>query len=553
MPRAIQLHAEIEDLNGRIFRWDADAPDPRDRPQGLYFRTQRGDGFADASCTLNRRIDQDYADLGLFNTLRLISLAGEIVYEGRITGFPRASDPTSQTFQVNAAGWMSHANDRTFQEIYVDRDLSAWTQPSVQRRANLIGAGLATKGETGTAEEDVTTGQAALRQSLLGAWSASNQVEAWYYGGGVVLASLYYAWKRGNPASMGAGGSEWSWSGVLSTDDLTTASDSSGDLEAAGPGTGTVTASASNRLFAALILLISTAGGAEGVEYPIFWTCLAVYGNHGLTKRGTASATTAQGFYASDLVTNIVSRFCPKLDVSGGTIDATTYVVQQSAYKTPTLPYAALQDVNKFHQYELSVWEGRKFYFTQPTPLTEYDWEVRTDDPGVKLNLQGDSIEDVANGIVVIYTDLITGKQQTLTPETNTSLADTSVTNPANLAGIQKWTTVTVPFATLAADALQIGIAELAEASRPKSPGTIDVGTQIRDRNGNWQPAWRVRCGQRIAITNHPNDAPRRVIDTRWNDTPFQQGLQITVDNKSNRMDALFDRILSGRAAAGIS
>jgi len=538
----------VTDLTGRSYRWSQEERDKWDIPSSVQWSTRRADGYAEASFQLQRPITRDFPDLGLLNEITVTAADGTTVYQGRVTSFPRSSNPaTGEFFNVTATGWMSHATDRTFQEIYVDRDLSAWSDSSVQRNITSLAANFRLAGPS--VAPDDTTGQPALLTQIDGAWIApyKPRVEPIYDAQGIALGSIYYAWKRVDPTGTAA---PWAWRVFLSTTDTFASFDGSANLVAAGPGTGTLSATSSDKVFAALQYQYeATPAGSDGFQYPLWWTVLAAYGNHGLTKQGTASATAAQGFYASDVIENIVARFCPLLDAST-TVDATSYVLGQLAFKEPTKPYDAITQINQYHQYEVAVWEDRKFYFTQPTALDDWDWEIRLEDPETTANLQGDSIDDLANGIVVRYTDLIDGSSKTLTPETNTELADTSETNPANLAGIDRWTEYSISDPTLAADALQIGRAALGEASRPKAPGEFTIGPYIRDRHGNWQPGSRVRAGQRVVVSDHPNDAPRRIQDTTWNDQ--EKSLRITTDNVSQRLEGFIARRSLGRSTAGL-
>jgi hypothetical protein len=185
--------------------------------------------------------------------------------------------------------------------------------------------------------------------------------------------------------------------------------------------------------------------------------------------------------------------------------------------------------------------------------LDDWDWEVRFDDPGTEVTLQGDSIEDVHNGIVVNYTDFV-GRSQTVTPDDDSSLADSSIDNPANIWGLERWTEPpggALQAPTTEDDAVQIGRAALGEAAMPKAPGEITVHGHIRDRRGNLQPVHRVRCGERVRIANHPNDRPRRIVDTSYSGDELKT-LRITTDNATKRVEGFLDRLEVARKAASL-
>jgi hypothetical protein len=274
---------------------------------------------------------------------------------------------------------------------------------------------------------------------------------------------------------------------------------------------------------------------------------LGVYGNHGVTLRNGEPGE-PEGVYASDAIRNIINRWCPQLDTSG--VQDTSYVIQHLSFRDRTYPYDALLEINKYHLWHLGVWENKRLDF-RPYDFTDYDWEIRTDDPGTTFSPQGPSTEDLFNGIVVTYTDLLSGRVEALTPDVYPEIADTSDANPWNQHGIQHWDEITLSTPTIAAQALQIGRAALADRNRPRTPGTITVRGHIRDRAGNYQPYWKVRAGDTIAITNFPNDTPRLIVEAAQN-VP-DQTVTMSIDNPLGLLDAYMDRVANALGARGLA
>jgi hypothetical protein len=540
----LDLFAEVTTGSGARYKWDANQA-PGSRPQHLRFSTKIGEGFSDGSAQLARRIDQDYPDLNLVDTVTITGADGSVAYEGRITSMPRDLSDT-HSIGLTLAGWMSHAKDRKFREIYVNRDLTSFGGMGVQRKLNLI-AGVV-DGEGPTVVADVTNGIPALETTFTGAWGRAHVCEAWYDAGGIPLGSIYYAWKRNgipDPADT-----HWHWFVSLASDDVLTGGtyDQSAELRAAGPSSGTLAATTATRNFAMVQQYYDVAGGGDGINYGILWTCLAVYGTHGLTKQGTEDATHAKGFYASDVMKDIASRFCPSLDISG--VEDTTFVIEQLAFIDPTFPYDAFLELNKYHLWRMAVWEDKRLDFG-PYDLTDYDWEIRTDDPGTTFAPQGPSTDTLCNGIVVTYNQLPTGRLDVLTPDEHTELKDPSPENPWNQHGLDHWDEITISTPVMQATALQLGQAALADRNRPKTPGTITVNGYIRDRAGNKQPVWKVRAGDTISITNFPNDSPRLIVETDYDDDAKQ--ITIAIDKPFALLDAYLDRVGNALAAAGLT
>jgi hypothetical protein len=537
---ADRLAMSVTHANGSITRWGPDEPQPTEIPGDLTFGTQIPGGFKDLSCSLLRRIDVEYPDLSLFDTVRVYAPGNRTIWEGRMAQFPR-SHGDGFSITPGAVGWSAHlSDDPSFREIYVDRDLGSWGTASVQRRLNLVGS--FTVLDPSTIADD-TTGQPSLATSFRDTWTASTKplAEAWYNARGVSIGSLYYAWKKN--ANVNNADTNWSWSGALSSDDVGTATNLTGDLRAAGPGTGTLTASGAAKTFALLNHFYNAAGGAANAEYAIYWTCLAVYGAHGLAKHGTDSATSARGLYASDVVQNIVTRAAPLLSV--GEIEATTFVIPHLVFADATTAEAAIQFVNAYHGFDWGVYDNREFFYRSSDP-DRLTWQARLS-TGARLDLEGDTAEQVFNGVYVTYQDPI-GQKKTVGPPgatadaTDAQLADTSSTNPVNAHGIsRRWGMLEISQTTTLAGATQLGAIWLSEHSAPQRRGTLTLTGTVTHPTEGEVPAWRVRAGDYVSIADHPADVPRRIIETRY--THGGRQLTANLDNTPFMLDAIMQRL----------
>lgn len=310
-------------------------------------------------------------------------------------------------------------------------------------------------------------------------------------------------------------------------------------------------AGASDPTYAAWIALQAPAASGPGVTlgtagqtYYAHWPDLAVYGAHTVPLRGADP----KGVFASDIIKDICTRFCPK--INPGQVTPTSFVIPHLSFLNDTAPYDGFLKVNKYHRFGLEVYENRTLRFA-PIDLTDYDWEVRLDDPGTTVQLQGDDAASLANGIVVHYTDLATGRSSRLDPVALPALGDPNPDNPANRAGIRKWTSLTISSPTTQTGASQIGAAYLAEFNQTQSPGTITVSGHIRDRSGHWQQGWKVRSGDRVAVTDLPNDRPRLITNTDWQHDA--KTLSISVDSSFKRLDAVLARFDVALAASNLA
>jgi hypothetical protein len=533
----LELDCEIETHDGALYRWDPTSRLASNRPQGLNFQTQRGEGFGPAGAVLTRQVMKDYPDLNLLDTLRFTGKNGEVAYEGQVHDFSRTNDPLQQ-FAITTIGPMGLAKFRTFREIYIDADLSKWAEPSLQRRINLALASFLLSAAASSAFQDAGANTSGLYFDFSGVTKVAGfnpGNELCYYGGGADLGRLLYDF-------LGDGSTTWSETPALTSDDLWSVIDAPKNLNGATAAQQEVAATASGRKYAMLQAFYTGASTGQMNNRHAFQN-IKVLGTHGLTLQGEWPNV---GIPVSEILAHIFNNFTP-LTWAG---ESTTYPAKQAAFLS-TFPYDAAKQLNDLHLWELAVFEEKKVLY-YPADLTTYDWQVRTDDPGVRFNpLQGDSIDGFANGVEVTYTDYA-GRTRTIYPDENAELRDETESNPANLHGIKLWKPFTVPFPCLEADALQIARAYLAEYNRPKSPGTITIsGGYIRDDAGHWQQGWKLRCGETIALTNHPNDAPRLITSTpSWNQDA--KTLTISIDNGYQLLEAFLARMANGREAANV-
>lgn len=541
----LALQVELVYPDNTTVRWDADAP-AKDQPTGISFKTKRYWGFDDAQLTLNRRIDIDYSDLGLLNGLNLISYDGSIAYEGQMKATPRSLQTTPQV-AVQAQGWMAHGRKNPFVEVYVDRDLGKWRGPSTRRTAALIAAGTPGPWVLGSSSQLLDeAGHPAIELLLPSQWASPEHplTEAWWLPvPGVSLGALYYSFAAYNPTRMEASDLKWKVEVGLSSDDNGTAADTTGDIHLVIKA-GYVTATAART--AALLQLArvtETPGGAPGIMSRAVFEKLAVYGTHGLARQGEDPG----GFYVSDIIKNIAQRWAPKLDTS--LVQQTTFPVPHCSFLSDTFATDAFQTLNAYHRWEIAVYEDKRLEY-RPIDLTDWDWEVRQDEPGTTFALQGDDAENLCNGVTVRYTDLDTGYETRLSPDNFPELRDLSPDNPANLNGEKAYTKLVLSVPTLKEGALQIGRAYLAEFNQAAAPGSITVQGYIKDRAEHWQPVWKVRAGDRLVIADMPNDSVRVVAETDYNHD--SKTVSIAVDSSFKRLDAILARLGVAIEASGL-
>lgn len=548
-----RLSLVIEQADGQVVRWGPDELDPADVPVSLEFTTSIPGGDKSLDCELLRRIDLDYADQSVLDRVRVIGAGNETVWDGVLQQFPRQH---GDRFNVNpgAVGWSSLLSwNRGFQMIYVDRDFQKWAGAGTQRRINLIGASYATVDPSTRTD----SGNPALATEVTGAWAAGALpvAEAWYDAGpGNTIDKLYYAWTKG--ANTGVGG-DWSWVAYLADDDVATTSDNSGNLTATGPGTGTLTATDTDRRYAIAQLLHSSGpAGQDNMPYGIDWTCLAVYGPHDLTLRGTASATAPQGVYASDVVEHVVTQTTPEIAI--GDVEATTLVIPHLTFPQPTTAEEVLLAVNAFHLFDWGVYTGLNrtpsFFFRFPDP-DRLCWETRLDS-GCTVNDDGPQSVDLIDGVIVTYQDAAGTEHQvgptgSGTENESGELIVTDESNPVVAHGLgPKYAVLASTQPLDLATATEIGRIYLLERSVEQRRGQITVTGTARHPTMGDRPAWAIKAGDWIKVTDAGKTlgVPRKIIETSYRHQSRE--ITLTLDTPAWTLDSLLERI--GVAQVGV-
>lgn len=537
------LSVNITDASGAVKQWHSHVPSAEDRPRNLQFGSRRMHGHATMSVDLARRIDRDYVDVHLLDNAEVVGADGTTAWDGRVGALPRSAD-TTHTLSLQCAGWMAHARDRKFTGVYVDRDLNNFTNPSSYQQ--LVNDGMTyPPGGSVTVRPD-TSGTPALVQQFdrLANTAPGGPIltsRTWYdLGAGNAIGALYYDMVSVN---VGVG---WTIGAVLEDQDYHSGGETTGALGTA--AAGYYIPSGSARRFISLMFYYTGTITADGL-WQAQWRKLAVYGDHGLERHGDDPG----GLYASDVIRHIINNYCPKLSTAG--ITDTSYPIPHLTFRDPIDPYDAFLEINKYHLWDLSVWDGRTVHYG-PTDLTDYDWEVRLGDPGTSTTLQGDSTENLANGIAVTFTNVATGATERLIPSDYAELRDDAVENPANQHGLQVWTEYNLSAPATRDAALQIGRAALAEYNQPQAPGSITVGPYVRDRAGHWQPYWKIRANDRVAITSSMSlsDRPRVIQEVSHSQTPDGGGRAVmAVDSTFRTLPAVLDRIGTALTAANLA
>lgn len=535
-------------------RWGPDEPDARRIVESASLGTEMPGGFGPATLTLGRTSSYDPLP-PMYSYVRTYDAASnETLHEGRIVGVPQGS---TTTIDVALEGYAKALeDDNTARVIFYDRDLSSWQGPSLQRQYNLINSSF------GPGDASVTWDPTILAPALEvgidnAPWSAGGLpvIEGFYNGQGLPLAFIDYAWKKA--ASVNNADTHWSWQVFLATDDLQTTTDASGELRAAGPGSGTVTATAGNRLYAQVQFLFSIPGGTENVHYSVGFTLLGVVGDHALTLQGSvATPNTGRGLLVSDMLAYAVASWAPSLTYTtgtGGSIEPTSFVVPHAVFKDFTTASAIIQALvlyggNASYPLDWGVYDNRTFFAKTPGTYGRV-WRIRRDQAAEDPS-DGPDVASMLNGVVVTYDDG-TGTTKSVGPPasgadvTDSLLADTTANNPANNDGQRHWS-VYAAGVTSQAGALLIGQLILANANRMPWRGSVTVKGEATETGGQVHSAGLIRAGDRVVVEDDPDTRERFINSTSFDG----QTASCSIGAQPDRLETLLAKagvVLVGR------
>ena len=527
-----QIAVSLNLSDGRTLRFGGDEADVENIPYDISFDTQIPGGFNGASITLPKPANLYSDDARLFSDAVIYGAGGRTLYEGFVTSVPQVG---ANEIRLELSGW-AQALDRyqTFKEIFVDRDLNAWTEPWLDRRISLRDT---SNWQQVNGPETLPDESSPGLMLKLDGGRSNVYSEAWYdAGAGSSVRNIYYELTSADTTS--------SYVAQLGTasDDVATASDSTADLltgtDSSATGTYTRTGSA-YRYGRVLFYLIGT---VSNLDAEIRLRNLAVFGDHGLTLRGTDP----KGVFGSDVIRYVIAQTL--LNSTSESVESSSEIIRHLAFREDTPIPSVIEQVtaigsSTIQPNDWGVYEDKTFFWRTPGTYGR-TWHVRRDQVATPTS-DGPQADQRVAGIKVVYSDA-SGRERSVGPvgsnadtETN-DLLSIDPDNPASqIPGA--FEVVNVGLVPLEQSAINIGKLILNERNALRWRGSVELQGEATDENGNRYPVALVRAGDTIVIEDDADTTPRTINSTSYTHSDLR--LTANVGARPDTLESLLGRL----------
>jgi hypothetical protein len=534
---------EIVTPSGKRYRWASDEPQAENVPRDERWSDIMPGGFETLDQTLPRKPSIDYSDLERLSRITRYDASGNVIWQGRLERAPRVSGD-QMAISPSAVGYQAHLeDDKSIQTVFVDRGLDAWRAPGRDRRVALLTGGTYQPIDPGV-KGDTSSGVPCLSMEVDGEWTTAGRplCEALYDAGtNTGVGFIRYSWQRAATTTS----SDWVWRLISATGDDDASlniGEATADLqsEPTATATGAFSPSASRRyVMFQLFWNAASASNLPGVTSALYWYDVAVFGDHGLTERGTAPTS---GVYDGDAIGYALSRWCPQIAYTDESLISDSFVISQLAFKDPTTVGEIIKQATRFRLRDWAVWEGPLFWLHDRNARGN-KWRARVGP--TQLEETGPQVDRLWNSIIVQYQD-VDGSTRTVGPtgsgvDTESAyLLDDDPENPANKAGIIRRDLLTMGVST-PEGAVEVGRRFLEQSKQLDSSGRARIVGHVQDDRGVWHPYSHVRAGDQIAFVDASDSGYRRIVKT--DKSRSDRTCSIDLDAPPEGLQALLERL----------
>lgn len=460
----------------------------------------------------------------------------ERIWIGRVKETPTVT-LNGQAATLVCEGWIEHMGDVSFQRLYSDISYDAWdtTPPTAppesaefERCTKDNNNRLFFRCERGTSYDENLVSGIYYRRCHTDKINQDIYSVEWDYATGALYDGTNYA-----AFSLASYSNDWA--NMVPEWSL--------------PGAGASTGSHDEVIAASKKSIMFYMAGTQGHTFtPASSACWA----KATSVRVNGLAGFVDNYYVGDVIEDILANYVPLASTDYSKVSTGTYILPECFFETPIKPSAAVEEINKYENYNYGFWDlgsdgkPRFTYDAHDKGTVHYIASLKQ----CSLDLAGQSCENEYDRVRVEYQDHKTGSLRWVVRSVTNALFDSWGMHRSPDSPIQIES-------TSAAAANQTGDSFLEDANKPQAKGSVVVTGMVRDNTGGALPAWLMKPGKNILIRDYQAD-PQTLTDMASADvlargrnifrirqvdsSPSKGEATIQADNPGDRLDLYLAR-----------
>ncbi len=522
-------------------RFAADAPDPRNVPEGLTFSTSWQGGDKSLSWSVSR-LPSDPPVGVPFSRAELLADGGStLLAEVELRRQGRNASAGLHRLRPEGLGYAARFEDRgDFYLLGIDREYGRWRGATLVRQQALLTAEY--KPRAASAEAG------GIKLDVGGTWQTNpgRPISIAFYSAAPLRVGRVL-W----PAGKGTNLDPSAWIGRVSsrewdgTGGATILADwATGAMSGTTPPQGTEPPQDVTVNAPAVEISLHTEASSESdgdserhatIE-PI------VVGDHGLPLVGTGPAD--YGLRSTDIWAYL-ARWVG-LKPGRMVVENPDLVLRHFVEMSPTTAGAAWNNVNGYHGNAWEVRRGRVNSHPFGDAPDVKTWLVRSDDPAFTIEDEGLDASESWAGVLVTYTTPA-GEQRSVGPSWATATSHSDLLeasrSAAALAGLQRIKPLNLDVPTDEPTAIMAGVLWLQDAAARQRKGKLRITGHVWDENGVPWPCFHVRGGHFARVVDSDDPTPRRILETSYDHD--SSTLQADLDDTDQRYSAFIAHLIN--------
>lgn len=547
-----RLAIRIDAPNGASARWAEDELTPYNVLSDVEMSDEMPGGYKEFSGTLARDPQINYQDLGPYGDVKAYTPGGEIVWRGSLDKGPGSS---GDHFSINpsALGYQYVLEDNNACHVgFIDRDLGRWGEPSLQRKQDLLAAGV--KFDSAEVSQGMQMSGALGPGINISVYhfdaSGIEWGETLYYSGGCDVAEIH--------GDFFGHGEDANWEDICGMGrsaelaDFINARTEDMNAKVSVPHfIAKVPAGATGYQFGVITTSFPGSPGFIGdANISHRWVNITVIGQHGLKALGVWPNI---GFSAKQCLEYLIKTYASPLTVDSDFVDDDGYVIPQAWYGDGASLSDIVNDLTKYGLYDWFVYNEKRFELRKPQTYNRF-WRALT--APSELEEVGVDSQRLWRSVMVQYTDA-TGATRTVGPpgsSANTISSELEITDPdhpAVKANRTRRDTLSLGGVSTPAAATAVGKRFLEEANLTNRSGSAVLRGYVMDSLGVLRPASQVKSGDWIAFTDAADTSYRKIINKRYRHN--DRSAEVDLDAPASGMEELLERLQADLIPTGVT